>query len=321
MAQATEKYAGDTAKEIVSPTDSEKEVAVPSQNTDKQIFSRTLDSSKEVRDNSSDTQKTFVPALPPVNSEKQVPHPTSNTDKETLTTTSHDSSSTYTTAPAILALRIQKASSLGLIMPQNQTLTLRSLDPATKLEQGAAFVTSEMEWTDVCAGNPPFFELFTAHDANNPVMVARCEPRGWQGVSSMKSELTVSCPPSGSRQRWEVLRKTLGRSYALSRLGDEIAGGAAEKFVWKGSTKTVKAMVGAGEEEKLKKGNLKLTTADGNVVLAVWQQWRDSAVLGDLTLFEGAKETLAAEVVVASCICVVSAERALGTNWFGGIGK
>ena len=81
---------------------------------------------------------------------------------------------------------------------------------------------------------------------------------------------------------------------------------------------------GAGEKkEKVHKGNLKLMSGkDGDgEVLAVWQQARDSNVLGDLIIFKEARGKIATEVIVVTCLTAVSAERASGMNWFGGLGK
>ncbi len=79
-------------------------------------------------------------------------------------------------------------------------------------------------------------------------------------------------------------------------------------------------MGGLVGDEKRNRGNLKLCDKEGEV-LAVWQQWRDSGTLGDVMIFEGARGKVDVEVVVTSCICVISAERANGLNWFGGLGK
>lgn len=201
---------------------------------------------------------------------------------------------------------------MGLILPMDQKLLVRALDPVNKLDRGPAMITNEMNWTDVWAANPPPFELYTAHDFSNTQLVARFSPRGWQGFIGMWGEFEVSC--QGERQKWEIVRKGLNRTYQLNGLLSMYG----RHFTWKGSTKTIRSIIG---DDQKNKGNLKLTTPDGRDVLAVWQQWRDSHVLGDLIIFETAKDKLAVETILTSCIGVVSAERANGLNWFGGLGK
>ena len=294
------------------PASVEKEVLSPTNNTDKQVFDRTAESAKEVLQSpSSDTDKIFVPNLPPVSSDKEVQMPASDTDKQLSSTASNDSSPARPKVTPSHQFRVEKSTPMGLIMPQNQTLLLRSMNPTTKVDQGAAFVTNDMDWLDIMTANPPPFELFTAHDFSRSELVARFVLRSWQGITGMKGEFEVSC--QGDRQKWEVVRRGLTRTYQLKGL----LGMTGKEFVWKGSTRAVKEMVG---DEKKNKGNLKLCTADGEV-LAVWQQWRDSGTLGDVMIFEGAREKVAVEVVLTSCICVISAERANGLNWFGGLGK
>lgn len=273
---------------------------------DKQVYDRTGDTSKQVLDLSPDMENQAVPS----SSDKEMAIPTNNLDKETLHGPSDEDLSIPTTRP-IAVFRAEKSNPLGLIMPQNQRLLLKALDPVDKRDQGPAFVTNDMEWLDILAANPPPFELYTAHESSKSELVARFLPRGWQGLVSMSSEFEVSA--QGERQKWEVVRKGISRTHHLRGL----AGQKGAEFVWKGSTKTVKAMAG---EEKRNKGNLKLVTPEG-VVLAVWQQWRDSHILGDVLIFKDARSRIAVEVILTSCICVVSAERATGLNWIGGLGK
>ena len=284
-----------------------KELAIPTNNdTDKQVFDHNVDTSKEVRHPpSEDTDKIFVPNFPPISSEKETAAPTNDTDKQV----SRSEASPLTTP--ISTFRLEKSNPMGLILPQSQKLLLRCLDPTTKIDRGPAFVTSDMDWIDVAAVNPPPFELYTAHDFSRAELVARFTPRGWQGLTGLSSEFEVSC--QGDRQKWDLLRKGFNRTYPLKGQLNQVG----KEFVWKGSTKTVKSLIG---DEKKNKGNLKLTTLDGEV-LAVWQQWRDSHVLGDIMIFESARDKIAAEVVLTSCVAVVSAERANGLNWFGGLGK
>ncbi|ERF75981.1 hypothetical protein EPUS_01347 [Endocarpon pusillum Z07020] len=223
------------------------DVMSPTNDTDKQTTDFTADMGKEVcHTPPSDTDKVVVPHLPPITSEKEIRQPTNNTDKQLFPM--HDGSSTTSTrSTPSHTFRVEKSNSMGLIMPRNQTLLLRSLNPTTKLDQGPAFITSEMDWVDVCAVNPPPFELYTAHVFGRPELVARLVPRGWQGLTSMKSEFELSC--GGDRQKWEVVRKGLNRTYQLNgMLGHE-----GREFVWKGSTKTVKSLTG---DEKKTKGNL-----------------------------------------------------------------
>lgn len=326
----------DTSKSVASPmsetekearyppTYTEKELPHPPTSSDKEVFRTNASPDKEVAVGTqyqqaagSDTHKVFVPNLPPGSSQKEVAVPNRDTDKHFL---SH-SNGTWSTSPATSptgastrssAFRIEKSNAMGLILPQDQKLLVRMIDPDTKLDGGAAMVTNEMNWTDVWAANPPPFELYTAHDFNNSALVARFTPRGWQGFTGMWCEFEVSC--QGNRQRWEVVRKGLNRTYQLNGMLSMYG----RQFVWKGSTKTIRSIIG---DDQKNRGNLKLTTVDGKEILAVWQQWRDSHVLGDLIIFETARDKLAVETILTSCIGVVSAERANGLNWFGGLGK
>jgi len=331
------EMSSDTSKSVVSPTRdmgkevlfpptySERQLPQPPTSSDKEIFSPKADLGKEVagrpqhqRAAGSDTHKVFVPnLLPPGSSQKEVAVPVSDTDKHFL---SH-SNSTWSTPSAISpteastrssAFRIEKSNSMGLILPVDQKLLVRMIDPDTKLDGGAAMVTNEMNWTDVWAANPPPFELYTAHDFNSSALVARFTPRGWQGFTGMCCEFEVSC--QGNRQKWEVIRKGFSRTYQLNGMLTMYG----RQFIWKGSTKTVRSIIG---DDQKNRGNLKLTTVDGKEILAVWQQWRDGHVLGDLIIFETARDKLAVETILTSCIGVVSAERANGLNWFGGMGK
>lgn len=280
--------------------------------------------SKEIfaphRQGSWNTHKIFVPKLPPVSLEKEVAAPTDDTDKQLVlanSTSSRSISSASAFSPSAAstpssAFRIEKSNAFGMILPKDQKLLVRVLDPTTQMDGGPALVTNEMNWTDVWSANPPVFELYTAHDPANTALVARWLPRGWQGFTGVWCEFEVSA--QGDRQKWEVVRKGLNRTYQLNGLLSMYG----RQFVWKGSTKTIRSMIGEGQKNK---GNLKLTTPDGKEVLAVWQQWRDSHVLGDVIIFETARDKLAVETILTSCIGVVSAERANGLNWFGGLGK
>lgn len=287
-----------------------------------EVYNHTADSSKEVfashHQGSWNTHKIFVPNLPPISLEKEVVAPSNNTDKQLVlahsaSTRSTSSALSPTTASRqINAFRVEKSNAFGMILPQDQKLLVRLLDPETKMDGGPALVTNEMSWTDVWSANPPPFELYTAHDFSHTNLVARWNPRGWQGFTGVWCEFEVSA--QGDRQKWEVVRKGLNRTYQLNGLLSMYG----RQFVWKGSTKTIRSMIG---ENQRNKGNLKLTTPDGKEVLAVWQQWRDSHVLGDVIIFEAARDKLAVETILTSCIGVVSAERANGLNWFGGLGK
>ena len=293
---------------------SEKEVVSPIDDTNKQVLDRGADSSKEVLEHGeTDTNKVFVPQHPPWSLEKEVVAPNNDTDKQLVGCASNETSPSRSTQVPISHFRIEKSNPMGLIIPQNQTLLIRSLDPLQKTDRGPAFVTSDMDWMDVATAMPPPFELFTAHDFNRAELVARFSVNSWQGVTGLKGRFEVSC--QGDRQLWEVARKGLNRRYQLGRTLERE--GEQETFTWKGSTKTVRNLIG---DQKKNKGNLKLCTADGEI-LAVWQQWRESSVLGDAIIFEAARKRLPLEVVVTSCIAVISAERANGLNWFGGIGK
>ncbi len=330
----------DTAKQVFSPTadDSMKKGYTPIQDPEEHIFSPTADPS-------SDTNKEAIPSLPPVSMEKEVTAPYSDTDKQ-LTSTMKDplsrtASTTLSKTNACHAFRVEKYNSYGLILPQDQKLALRQIDMHTGEDMGAAYVTGEMSWVDVMSVLPPMFELFRTSSEGDPgavaggpgevgfggsmELVARSIPQGWEGISGVRVEIEclVRNREGVRREKWEMERKGLGRKYKIQRSGELEAG-----FMWKGTSTSVKELVGSatateGKKEKVHKGNLKLVAGkDGHgAVLAVWQQARDSNLLGDLIIFNEARGKIATEVVVVTCLTAVSAERASGMNWFGGLGK
>ena len=73
-------------------------------------------------------------------------------------------------------------------------------------------------------------------------------------------------------------------------------------------------------DEKKNKADLNLCGKDGEVV-ALWQRWRNSGTLGDVMMFEVARGKDDMEMVMMSCIRVISAETATGLNSFVGLGK
>ena len=158
----------------------------------------------------------------------------------------------------------------------------------------------------------------------NMELVARSIPKRWEGISGVKVdvECVVQEGQRVSRENWEIERRGLGRKYKVKRHGELEAG-----FMWKGTSGSVKELLGTAggneKKEKVHKGNLKLVSGkdDDGQVLAVWQQARDSNVLGDLIIFNEAREKIATEVIAVTCLTTVSAERASGMNWFGGLGK
>lgn len=208
------------------------------------------------------------------------------------------------------------------------------------------YMTGEMSWIDVMSVLPPMFELFRYID--NPamnargaglggmgevmpgaVMVGRCVPQGWEGISGIKVE--IECSAAGAeqgevkREKWMIERRGVGRTYNLRNTER----GRVE-YVWKGTSSAVKEMVsennttadgGSREKEKVHKGNLKLVGKFNGGVIAVWQQARDSDVLGHLTIFNEARGKLSTEVIVTTCLTAVNAERATGANWLGGFGR
>ena len=214
-------------------------------------------------------------------------------------------------------------------MPQDQKLALHTVHPLTGQDLGPAYVTGEMSWVDVMSVLPPMFDLFRASSGTGLELVGRSVPRGWQGVSGI--EVGVECVIGGAeerREKWRVERRGLGRRYKLMGEGEKEV-----RMVWKGTSSSVKEIVRSGslsvsgedkgKKEKVHKGNLKLVDGkegDGEV-FAVWQQVRDSEVLGNLIIFNEAKGKIATEVVIVTCLTAVSAERASGMNWFGGFGK
>ena len=331
----------------------DKEVAI---DTGKQAFSYTTDTSKEVfsptgTDDSSkqaytptsavdsDTSKQAVPSFPAISMEKEVAVPTNDGDKELTSTLiepdalSRSTSTTLSKTNAYQAFRVEKYNPYGLILPQDQKLALRQISTQTGEDMGAAYVTGEMSWVDVMSVLPPMFDLYHATGGGNAglggeavgvganmELVARSIPKGWEGISGVKVD--VECVVQGRKENWEIERRGLGRKYKVKRGGDGEVWG-----MWKGTSGSVKELVGSGgkgdKKEKVHKGNLKLVAGrDGDgEVLAVWQQARDSNVLGDLIIFNEAQGKMATEVIAVTCLTAVSAERASGMNWFGGLGK
>ena len=361
-AYSTDSQTSTASSSKDTPVSTEKELAVPrtGTDTDKQVFSRTADSEKQVYssltepddsskqvysphqhvDSNADTSKQAIPHLPPVSMEKEVLLPTDNTDKQATSTLSHSSSNntSLSRTNAYQAFRVEKYTPYGLILPVDQKLALKSIDPLTNEDRGAVYVTGEMSWVDVATVLPPMFELFSTRAGASGMgesleMVGRSVPRGWEGVSGVKADVECSTLQagggSGGREKWEVSRRGLGRTYKLRRNGDPEV-----QCVWKGTSSSVKEILrsnststsaegGKSKKEKVHKGNLKLVSGkegDGEV-LAVWQQARDSNVLGDLIVFNEARGKISTEVIVVTCLTAVSAERASGMNWFGGFGK
>lgn len=325
-------------EKIVSPSmdrDFEKEVMRPIDDTDKQAVVRDVDSEKMVvppyQPGDGDTDKVFVPQPPPISMEKEVAAP-SQGELQTV-------DSGMTRGPDIFPLldrstssgaartlhagfRLEKKNSLGLILPENQKIACRMVDLQSGQIGPAAFVTSSMSWTDAALVLPPFFEL---HVPGGQVMAARFLPGGFQGLVTMKGEIECVQPGTGGMlEKWTIKRKGMivgGRQYDILRTEGKQGVGAA--FVWKGSTRVVKEVYSAtGAKESVKHGSLKLVTQDAaGEVLAVWNQWRDSAVLGDLMVFDAAVGRLSVEAIVTSAIAVIHAERVTGMNWIGGLGK
>jgi hypothetical protein len=299
----------------------EENFSSPASDTNKQTFDRGADSGKEVHQvPPSDTDKIFVPRLPPVSSDKQVAVPMQDTDKELLhnvdSRSSTETGPPKARTPVIHHFRIEKATPLGLIMPQHQQFTYRALDPTTKTDRGPAFITSDMEWVDVLTVNPPHFEIYTTHDFGGANLVSRFRPTGWQGLVGMKGDF--ECSVQGDRQLWEIVRKGLSRSHQLRGPGRH----QGVEYAWKGSRKTAKEMVGQASKGGI--GSLKLVAGrkGEETVLALWEQWRGAATLGDLLIFESAENMdVGVEVVITSLMAVVCAERASGMNWIGGLGK
>lgn len=319
----------------------EKEVARPLDDTDKQaLSSREDDAQKEVvvSPQSGDSDKNFVPQAPPMSMEKEVAAPMSGqlqsvepgsasgkgegteSDKFPLL---HRTSTTGSGRTLYAGFRLEKKHALGLLWYQNQTIACRMVDLDSGQIGPAGFVTSSMSWTDVMLVLPPLFELHVP--GIGQTMVSRFIPAGLQGIVSMKGEIEcLQAGGGGSVEKWSLKRKGMvvgGRQYDMTRT--EGQDGVGAEFVWKGSTRVVKEVYSAtGSKQSVKHGSLKLVTQGGSGdVLAVWNQWRDSEVLGDLMVFDGVVGKLSVEVVVTSAIAVIHAERATGMNWFGGIGK
>ncbi|KAK2797253.1 hypothetical protein FQN50_009261 [Emmonsiellopsis sp. PD_5] len=215
--------------------------------------------------------------------------------------------------------QVEKSTALGLILPMD--LQLRILDPRNL---SVAFITTEMHWQDVMSVLPPMFSVYpvsassgAAEGSSGSGVVNFC-PRGWQGVTSLKAELELiennSTTGQGSKRRWLVNRDGWKRHHSMI----EIAGPASShvsEFVWKGSMDILNQLDDSAPQCK---GNLKLESVDGKVLLAAWKQRRNGRIMGSIVIFEAARDVIPVEVVVASCISVVMAERATGINFFGG---
>lgn len=326
------------AKEkMVSPMDDDKEVARPLNDTDKQILSsqRTDDSEKEVVRpppgmGEDDTSKIFVPQLPPGSMEKEVAAPGGG-DLQVVTTETERREDKFPLLQRELTggaagrtlhagFRFEKRHNLGLIWYQDQKIACRMVDLKTGVVGGAAFVTTSMAFTDAMLVLPPMFDLYVP---GGMVQVSRWVPSGLQGLVSMKGEIECVQPgAAGAMEKWSIKRKGMvvgGRQYDITRSD----GGGGAGFTWKGSTRTVKEVYSAtGAKESIKHGSLKLVTQDAaGEVLAVWNQWRNTEVLGDLMVFDTVLGKLSVEVVVTSALVVIHAERVTGMNWLGGIGK
>ena len=316
-------------KQVVAPSE-EKEVFSPSSDADKEAFSRTDDSSKEAVSAAAaatadaDTGKIFVPQPPPISMDKEVAVPRGDADTEKFPLLSRSTTSSTTTAPMKplhAGFRFEKKHNLGLIWYLNQQIAARAVDIATGTIGPAAFVTSSMSWTEVMMALPPMFHLYTP---GTQFQVARFLPSGIQGLTGMKGTIECVKPgaPNGELEMWQIKRRGIvigGRQFELSRSdgGDEVKG-----LVWKGSTKTVKEVYQeGGAKANTKHGSLKLVNERDGEVLAIWNQWRDSEVLGDLMVFGGVVGRVSVEVVVSSALVVIHAERATGLNWIGGLGK
>jgi hypothetical protein len=322
-------------EKMLSPSmgaDTDKEVARPIRDTDKQAVLREDDSEKIlVPMAEGDTDKIFVPQAPPMSMEKEVaapmhgelqvvdPNQARSQDKFPLL---HHSTSTGAERGLYAGFRLEKKHSLGLIMPHDQKIACLMVDLRSGQIGPAAFVTSSMSWTDVAMALPPFFELYAP---GAQFMASRFIPGGYQGFTSMKAEIECVEPGTGNLlEKWSLKRKGVivgARQYDLMRSQAKENVGAG--FVWKGSTRVVKEVYSAtGAKENVKHGSLKLVTQDETgELLAVWNQWRDSEVLGDLMIFDTVVGRLSVEVVVTSALAVIHAERATGMNWFGGLGK
>ncbi|ETN43040.1 uncharacterized protein HMPREF1541_02198 [Cyphellophora europaea CBS 101466] len=335
VSPVTEQDVGKAAavdEKMVSPVD-EKEVVRPLNDTDKQAFSRSADSGKEVApqpSGESDTDKIFVPQAPPISMEKEVSMPVSG-EAQAITTPLggadtekfpllHRTSTTGSGRTLHAGFRLEKKHNLGLIWYLNQQIACRMVDLNSGAIGPAAFVTSSMAWLEVMTGLPPMFELYVP---GGQIRVSRFIPLGLQGLVSMKGSIECVKPGSaGELEKWNIKRRGIvmgGREYSVTRENEMGNGG----FVWKGSTKVVKEVYSAsGAKESVKHGSLKLVTqGEGGEVLAVWNQWRDSEVLGDLIVFDGVVGKISVEVIVTSALAVVHAERATGMNWLGGLGK
>ncbi|KPI34926.1 uncharacterized protein AB675_3858 [Cyphellophora attinorum] len=322
---------------------------------DKETFSRTTDSAKQVIspiDPDTDTTKIFVPQAPPISMGLEVAAPSSSEaqaiippDYSTMENTT--STSSRGQQSSILAFRLEKKHALGLILYQNQQVAINPINITTNQVLPCAFVTSSMSFIEAMLGQPPMFELYIPNTIPT-IQAGRWIPLGLEGIIRMRGELEVpvhhSQPtdpknPDRFPEKWEIRRKGVifpGRTYDLWRRHPPIYDHSNDPkrppdLAWKGSTRTVRdtlkqhnlTNLQLNSSESTKHGSLKLIHPETNEVVALWNQWRGGDTLGDLLVFEGSrvKYGISVEAVVVSVIAVVHAERVTGVHWFGGMGK
>jgi hypothetical protein len=318
--------------------------------TDKETFSRTTDSSKQVIspiDPDEDTTKIFVPQAPPISMGLEVAAPSSSEaqaiippDYSTMTNTTTSSSTSHNNN--ILAFRLEKKHALGLILYQNQQVAVNPINITTNQLLPCAFVTSSMSFIEAMLGQPPMFELYIPNTIPT-IQAGRWIPLGLEGIIRMRGELEVPMhhnqptdPKNPDRlpEKWEIRRKGVifpGRTYDLWRREPSLDAKRPPDLAWKGSTRTVRdtlkqhklTNLQLNSSESTKHGSLKLIHPDTNDVVALWNQWRRGDTLGDLLMFEEARRKygISVEAVVVSVIAVVHAERVTGVHWVGGMGK
>jgi hypothetical protein len=262
--------------------------------TDKETFSRTTDSSKQVIspiDPDEDTTKIFVPQAPPISMGLEVAAPSSSEaqaiippDYSTMTNTTSSSS----TSTNILAFRLEKKHALGLILYQNQQVAINPINISTNQVLPCAFVTSSMSFIEAMLGQPPMFELYIPNTIPT-IQAGRWIPLGLEGIIRMRGELEVPAHNQSSDQaqteKWEIRRKGVifpGRAYDLWRRDPSADPKRPPDLAWKGSTRTVRdtlkqhnlTNLQLNSSESTKHGSLKLIHPDSNEVVALWNQWR-----------------------------------------------
>lgn len=150
---------------------------------------------------------------------------------------------------------------------------------------------------------------------------------GWQGVTQLTVNLTIynmkesmhydtssaSNVTGDLRSRWTIKRVGWARRYNVIPVSGS---SSASCLQWR-SSKTILDIPDIQDGYPKANGNLKLEDADAKLI-AVYKQRRDWDVMGNLTVFtDELRGGVTIELVVASCLAVVTYERLGFQNGFG----